>query len=58
MASASVRSGDFFLSPGEADFESFDLAEPALALGLGNASDEVVSDLFESRTMGRIWSEE
>jgi hypothetical protein len=36
--------GEFFVGGGEADLESFDLAEPALALRFDDAGFEVVPD--------------
>jgi hypothetical protein len=41
-AGASVDLGEFLLGAGEADLESFDLAGPALAAGVGNTSPKQV----------------
>jgi hypothetical protein len=49
-----VDLGEFLAGCGEADFQSFDLAEPALALGFGDARVQVVVDLDESGALGRI----
>jgi hypothetical protein len=43
---------------GEADLEAFDLAEPALALGFGDAGGEVVADLLQARSLRWVWSQE
>lgn len=40
-----VQLGEFVLSSGKADFESFQLTEPAFAFALDDASQEVVTDL-------------
>lgn len=40
-----VQLGELVLGTSEADLESFDFAEPAFALGLGDAGNEVVADL-------------
>jgi hypothetical protein len=36
---------DLVACPGKADPQSFDFAEPSLALGFGDAVDEIVADL-------------
>jgi hypothetical protein len=41
----SVELGEFLFSAGQADLESVDLTEPALALGLVDPGDQVVSDV-------------
>jgi hypothetical protein len=43
---------------GEADFQSFGFTEPAVGLGLGDAGDEVVTDLEQARAGGRVWPQE
>src|SRR4051794_35938664 len=43
---------EFVLCSGEADLESFDLAEPALTVGFSDAGVEVVADLFQPRPLG------
>jgi len=45
---AHVGLGEFVVGGGEADFESFGFAGPAFALGLGDARQEVVADLFQA----------
>ena len=61
-ASTTVDLGEPFVGAGEADLESFDLAEPAFALGLGDAGSEVVADLGEAGPAGRfrpeVWASE
>ncbi|MFJ3234586.1 hypothetical protein [Streptomyces sp. NPDC086787] len=42
----------------QADPESFDLPEPALALGLADAGNEVVADLRQPAALGRVRPEE
>ncbi|KJY40954.1 hypothetical protein VR41_14220 [Streptomyces sp. NRRL B-1568] len=46
--------GELLLCACEADLESFDLAEPAFVLGLGDAGDEVVADLLQPAALGRV----
>jgi hypothetical protein len=38
--------------PGEADLESFDLAEPTFSFGFGDSGGEVVADLFQTGASG------
>ena len=42
---------------GEADLESFDLAEPAFAFGFGDAGGEVVADLDQAVALGGVGPE-
>jgi hypothetical protein len=49
-----VDLGEFVFGSGEADLESFDFAEPAFALGFGDAGDEVVADLGDAGPLGRV----
>lgn len=53
-----VELDEFLLGAGEADQESFDFIEPAFALGLGDAGEEVVADLDEPCPLGGVWSQE
>ena len=57
-ASSSAESGldlgELVVGAGEADFESFDLAVPAFAFGLGDAGVQVVADLFEPGSLRGI----
>ncbi|MGW2207440.1 hypothetical protein [Streptomyces sp. NPDC001774] len=53
---SAVELREFRLGAGEADFEPFDLAEPALSVGFGNASNEVVTDFCEARPLCGIWA--
>ena len=39
---------------GEADLEALDLAVPAVGFGFGDAGEQVVADLFQSRPCGGI----
>jgi hypothetical protein len=49
-----VDLSEFVLGSGEADLESFDFAEPAFALGFGDAGGEVVADLGEAVALGGV----
>jgi len=42
-----VDLGELVFGAGEADFESFDFAEPALAFGLGDAGVQVVANFVQ-----------
>ncbi|MFE6398101.1 hypothetical protein [Streptomyces alboflavus] len=42
----------------EADAEPLDLAEPALPFGFGDAGSEVVPDLHQPISLGRVGAEE
>ena len=46
------------LGAGEADLESFDLAEPALGFGFGDAGDEVVADLVQAGPGGGVGAQQ
>jgi len=48
---------EFFFGAGEADLESFDFPEPALAFGFGYAGFEVVVDLNETIVLCWVWPE-
>jgi hypothetical protein len=54
---AAVDLGELVLGAGEADLESFDLAEPALALGFSYAGCQVVADLNEPTALGGVGPE-
>nr|WP_258017937.1 MULTISPECIES: transposase [Streptomyces] len=54
---APVELGEFLRSPGEADLESFDFAEPAFTFGFGDAGEEVVADLDEPVALGGVGPE-
>ncbi|MDX3751221.1 hypothetical protein [Streptomyces sp. AK08-02] len=56
MATA-VDLGEFVFGTGEADPQPFDLAEPSFAFGLGDAGEEVVSDLDEPVTLSGVGPE-
>src|SRR5215471_10812481 len=49
--------GEFVFGSGEADLESFHFAEPAFALGFGDAGGEVVADLGEALFLGGVGPE-
>jgi hypothetical protein len=53
-----VGLGELVVGGGEADLESLGFADPAFALGFGDASQEVVADLFEAVPLGGVDSEE
>ncbi len=53
-----VGLGEFAGGGGEADLESFGFAGPALALGLGDASAEVVADLLQAASLGGVDAQE
>src|SRR5262249_18710542 len=52
---ALVDRGEFVFGTGEAALQSFDLTEPALAFGFGDARDQVAADLSDAGPLGRIW---
>ncbi|MGW0876592.1 hypothetical protein ACWD3J_39820 [Streptomyces sp. NPDC002755] len=54
----SVDLTELVLGAGQANPQTFDLAEPALVLRLGDAGDEVVADFGESCLLGGVWSQE
>ena len=56
-ATTTIDLGEFAVGASEADLESFDLAEPAFAFGLGDAGDEVVADLGDAGPLGRFGPE-
>lgn len=49
-----IELGEFVPASGEADFESFDLAQPAFMSGFGDPCDEVVADLGQARALGGV----
>ncbi|MEU8251059.1 hypothetical protein [Nonomuraea sp. NPDC048916] len=51
---APIEPAELLLGASQADLESFNLAEPAFAFGLGNAGDEVVADLFDAGALDRV----
>jgi len=53
-----VDLGELVLGAGEADLEALDLAEPALAFGLGDAVVQVDSDLLEPSALGGVRPQE
>jgi len=54
-AGAPVDLGELVPGAGEADLESFGFAEPAFAVGFGDAGGEVVADLGDAGPLGRVW---
>jgi hypothetical protein len=53
-----VDLGELVVRSREGGLQPFNLAEPALALGLGDAGDEVVADLLQPAALGRVRPEE
>jgi len=53
-AGAPVDLGELVLGAGEADLESFGFAEPAFAVGFGDAGGEVVADLGDAVALGGV----
>ena len=53
-----VHLREFGAGAGEADFQSFGLAEPAVGLGFGDPGDEVVADLDQAGPGGWVWPQE
>ncbi|WP_329430623.1 hypothetical protein OG339_22245 [Streptosporangium sp. NBC_01495] len=51
---APIEPAELLLGASQADLESFNLAEPAFAFGLGNAGDEVVADLVDAGALDRV----
>jgi hypothetical protein len=51
---APVDLGDLVVGAGEADLESFNLAEPAFAFGFGDAGGEVLADLGDPGPLRRV----
>jgi hypothetical protein len=49
-----VGLGELVVGGGEADLESLGFSGPALALGLGDAGQEVVADFFEPAALGGV----
>jgi hypothetical protein len=45
----------FVVGADEADLESFGLAEPAFAVGFGDAGGEVVADLGDAVALSGVW---
>jgi len=56
-AGAPVDLGELVVGAGEADLESFDLAEPAFAFGFGDAGSEVVADFSDAGPLGGVGPE-
>jgi hypothetical protein len=52
-----VHLGKLGVGTGEADLESFSFTEPAVRLGFGDAGDEVVADLDQTGSGGRVWAQ-
>ena len=44
--------GELVFVSGQADFQAFDFAGPAFALGFGDAVDQVVADLGDAGPLG------
>src|SRR5258708_5846509 len=54
-AGAPVDLGELVPGSGEADLESFALAEPAFAVGFGDAGGQVVTDLGDAFALAGVW---
>ena len=52
---APIELAELLLGASQADLESFNLAEPAFAFGLGDAGDQVVADVRQPCPLG--WTE-
>jgi len=50
-----VDLGELVVGAGEADLESFGFAEPAFAVGFGDAGGEVLADLGDAVPLGWVW---
>jgi hypothetical protein len=48
--------GEFVWGGGEADVQPVDFAQPAFGVGFGDAVEEVVADLDQSGSLGRVRS--
>lgn len=55
---APIELAEPLLGASQTDPESFDLPEPTLALGLGDAGNGVVADLHQPAALGRVRPEE
>jgi len=53
-----VDLGELVLGAGEADLEALDLAEPAFALGFGDAVVQVDADLLKPSALGGVRPQE
>jgi hypothetical protein len=53
----SVDLGELVLGSRKADTKSFDFAEPAFTFGFGDAGEEIVADLDEAVSLGRVGPE-
>ncbi len=53
-AGAPVDLGELVFGAGAADLESFGFAEPAFAVGFGDACGEVVADLGDAVPLGGV----
>jgi hypothetical protein len=51
---APIELAELLLGASQADLESFNLAEPAFAFGLGDAGVQVATDLFEPGSLRGI----
>lgn len=49
--------GELVVGAGEADLQTFNLAEPPFAFGLTDPGDQVVADLGDARPLGRVGPE-
>jgi hypothetical protein len=53
-----LHSFELLIGSGQSGFQARDFAQPALAVGLGDAGGEVVTDLVQAGHLDRIRSQE
>jgi hypothetical protein len=53
-----VHLGELGPGAGQADFQSFGFAEPAVAFGFGDAGGQVVADLDQARALGGVGAQQ
>lgn len=58
LIAVAIKLAELLLGAGEADLETFDLAEPAFPPGFGDSGDQVVADLGKPCALGRVRPEE
>ncbi|NJP98791.1 hypothetical protein HCN51_56830 [Nonomuraea sp. FMUSA5-5] len=58
LAGAVVEVGELGLGSGQADVQAFGLTQPTLALGFGDARQEIAADLLKPWSLGGVNAEE
>lgn len=53
-----IELGQLLLGAGQADLQALDLTEPAFTLSLGDPIEQVVADLDQTVSLGRLGPEE